>query len=286
MKHKTWVTWALAALAVVAVAFNFVRPHISLPAAPVGAQPEPAEEEPVEEEPVAMPSEEQVAEQKQTMSEHFTWAVVGDSLTEKNYRAATSYYDYVSEAFDCSVLNYGASGAGYKAYGTNVPFYELVEWIDLDGVDVLTVFGSFNDLGKGYALGTAYDTGTDTIGGCMVSTIEYLRMESPSLRIGIATPLRWPTGFAFDENGYALPGGTTREECDAYVALLKQVAARYGLPVLDLYTLCPLDPDDPEMRATYYTEDGVVDEDGVHPNSEGHRLMYRYWRDFLASAMS
>ena len=291
--RKTGITLAVAALAVVALVVSFVRPNLAKvkdlfaaqqqPAAEPSAQEQP-EEEPAEEQ-VVMPSEEQVAEQKQTLSEHFTWAVVGDSLTEKNFRAATSYYDYVSDMCDCSVLNYGYSGTGYMEAGSNVPFHEIVQWLDLEDTDIVTIFGSFNDLGKGYPLGTAYDEGTDTIGGCMASTVEYLRKESPSLRIGIVTPIRWQTGFAYDADGNPNPQGTTREECDAYVQMLKQVAGRYGVLVLDLYSLYPLDPDDPETLSHYYVEDGVADEYGVHPNSEGHQLMYRYWRDFLAGAM-
>lgn len=210
-----------------------------------------------------------------------TWGVLGDSLTEKNFRARTSYYDYVAEDLGCTVVNWGVSGTGYKEAGGAEPFYERVGKMDLTNVDCLTVFGSFNDLGKGYELGTAYDEGTDTIGGCMALTVQRLLEAKPGLSMGIVTPTPWPEGLAYDGRGYIDSHATTREECDAYVQLLKDVAARFDLPVLDLYEISGFNPDDEAQQQQYYTEDGVLDDAYVHPNSEGHRFMYPLWREFV-----
>lgn len=212
------------------------------------------------------------------------WVLLGDSLTEKTYSAKTAYYDYVAQDINCKVANYGKSGTGYKEPCYNEPFYQRVDMMDLSNADCVTVFGSFNDLEKGYTLGAASDTTTATIGGCMNLTIQKLKAKNPSLKIGIVTPTPWRTNYGpsgRDEWPYAI----TREECDEYVALLKAVAKRHGLPVLDLYEDFPVDPNDPEVRRRYYTEDGILDDAGVHPNSEGHKLMYPLWREFVLDLM-
>ena len=216
-----------------------------------------------------------------TEPELFTWAVVGDSLTEKNYAAQVSYYDYVAEDLGCVVVNYGVGNTGYMWPGYAEPFYERVAQMDLSSVDVVTIFGSFNDLGKDYELGSAIDDGTDTVGGCMNLTIERILAANPSVKLGIVTPTRWPEGYAFDVYGDYYGYGTSREECDAYVSLLKDVAARHDLPVLDLYQDFLLDLDDEETPYRYFTEDGIMDESLIHFNSEGHRLMYPLWRGFV-----
>ena len=194
-----------------------------------------------------------------------TWIALGDSITEKNFRAKLSYYDYVIDDLGCEVVNYGKSGTGYKEAGPFEPFYERVPQMDLTAADCLTVFGSFNDLGKGYELGTAGDETADTIGGCMNLTMQRLRDAKPGMSIGVVTPTRWLTGVVYTKDGKIDRSGTTRDECDAYVKLLKDVAACYGFPVLDLYEEYSVDPDNEEHQSLYFTEDGVRDSAFVHP---------------------
>ena len=104
--------------------------------------------------------------------------------------------------------------------------------------------------------------------------------------IGVATPTRWLTGVVYTKDGKIDRSGTTREECDAYVKLLKEVAARYGFPVLDLYEEYSVDPDNEEHQNLYFTEDGVKDSAFVHPNSEGHKLMAPLWEEFVVALMT
>ena len=212
-----------------------------------------------------------------------TWVVLGDSVTEKNFWAATSYYDYVCAELGCEVANFGLSGTGYMAsgaYGTGA-FWERAERLDLAGVGCLTVFGSLNDLGKGFELGAPTDETPYTIGGCMNLTMEALQAKRPDLPIGIVTPLPWRAGYGFLADGSVSPTATTPQECDAYVDLLLEVAGQHGLPVLDLYHSSPLDPNSEQDLALYYTSGYLQDECGAHPNSAGHELMSPLWREFV-----
>ncbi len=220
-----------------------------------------------------------------TECENRTWIVMGDSLTAKTFRADTAYYDFVQKDLRCRVINCGESGIGYKEPDHKKPFYEQVDGIDLSAGDCLTIFGSFNDIGKGFELGTSDDITEETIGGCMNLTVRKILTGNPFLKVGIVTPTPWLTDFSFDPDGSQNFSGTSREECDAYVALLIEVAGKHNLPVLDLYHEFGLNPDDPDTRAKYYVENGKEDV-GVHPNSEGHQMMYPLWKSFVAELLS
>ena len=212
--------------------------------------------------------------------------MLGDSLTDNTFRAKKKYYDYVAQDLGCTVVNHGKVGTGYMTPTNGDAFHDRVDDIDVSDADCLTIFGSFNDLGKGYYLGSAYDETPDTIGGCMNLTIEKLKDKNPALRIGIVTPTPWRTNFSYNEDGSASFVTVSREDCDDYVELLKEVAKRHRLPVLDLYETCGLDPDDEQTRELFYTYNGKMDEGGVHPNSAGHKLMYPQWREFVKTLMA
>ena len=100
------------------------------------------------------------------------WVCVGDSLTAVNTRTTKHYFDYVSDATGITVVNMGNSGSGYRAeQGEGTAFYQRITNVPVDA-DVVTIFGSFND---GLTnLGSADDTGTETVGGCINATIDAL----------------------------------------------------------------------------------------------------------------
>ncbi len=209
------------------------------------------------------------------------WILIGDSLTDKTMAAQISYYDFVQKDFQCEVVNCGRSSTGYMIAPDYETFYQRIDLIDFTDADVVTIFGSFNDLGRGFAFGTAEDEGTDTIGGCMNTTIEKIREKAPDIRIGIATPTPWNLGAGYDSIKDAVVyWGVSQEDCDHYVSLLMEVAARHDVPVLDLYHAGLFDPNSDTDRAQYFNENGIQDP-GIHPNSMGHYLMAPLWKDFL-----
>jgi len=215
-----------------------------------------------------------------------TWIVLGDSLTDDTFRAKEKYYDFVAQDLGCTVINCGETGTGYMTPTDGHAFHDRVDNIDTADADCLTIFGSFNDLGKGYYLGSVYDETTDSIGGCMNLTIEKLLDKNPSLKIGIVTPTPWRTYFSYNEDGTASYETVSRADCDAYVDLLIEVAKKHRLPVLNLYETFGLDPDDEQVRELYFTYNGKTDEGGVHPNSDGHKYMYPQWREFVKTLLA
>ena len=213
------------------------------------------------------------------------WIVVGDSITEKNMAAEISYYDFVQKDFQCEVVNYGRSATGYMVRGSYETFYERIDQIDFTDADVITIFGSFNDLGRGFSFGSAEDEGTDTLGGCMNQTIRNIRARAPEIRIGIATPTPWNLGQGYSSaEDSVMYWGVSKEDCDHYVTLLMEVANKQGVKVLDLYHAGLFDPNSDVDRAAYFNENGRQDP-GVHPSSAGHSLMAPLWKDFLLKLM-
>ena len=196
------------------------------------------------------------------------WVCVGDSLTEKNSRATMNYHDYVAEATGIEVVNMGVSGTGYKrGEDNNNAFYQRVKNIPTDA-DVITIFGSGNDGAYwGRNLGTASDTTTDTIGGCMNITIDNILARMPLAVIGIVSPCPW---------GDYPP--STDNAMKRYSVLLKQICERRGIPFLDLYLNSGLRPWDATFRELAYSRDNGGK---VHPDENGHKLIAPRFKAFL-----
>ena len=75
------------------------------------------------------------------------WAVVGDSLSASTTNTDKFYHDYISEKTGITVENMGNSGSGYKKKDDKeLAFYQRITSVPTDA-DVVTIFGSGNDLG-------------------------------------------------------------------------------------------------------------------------------------------
>ena len=210
------------------------------------------------------------------LKKNITWAVFGDSITEYNFRAKYHYFDYVAKDLSLNIINLGVSGTGYKEKeAKGIAFYQRIEndIKDID-FDIFTIFGSFNDLGKGFTLGNITDTTSDTICGCMNMVIDIFRRVKPLNKIALVTPTIWRDGAYFGKYN------VTRQDLDNYVEALLQIAKKRRIPILDLYHNSGLDPNIDEVLKKFYNEDGIQDK-GVHPNSLGHKFMYPVWREFI-----
>lgn len=200
------------------------------------------------------------------------WACVGDSLTEKNLRTTKNYHDYVAEATGIEVVNMGRSGTGYaRTQDEGYAFYQRISSVPTDA-DVVTIFGSGNDLGAGLALGDPADTGTTTLCGCINTTIDNLIALMPTVSLGIVSPTPWvgsaPSNPAC---GMAL-----------YSKALKTICEYRSIPFLDLYHCSNLRPWTEEGRNACYTKD---DGNGVHPDETGHALIAPRFRAFLETLL-
>jgi lysophospholipase L1-like esterase len=197
------------------------------------------------------------------------WVCMGDSLTEKNLRSTLNYHDYIAEKTGITVVNMGRSGTGYKrTEDEGYAFYQRITNVPTDA-DVVTIFGSGNDLKFADVLGSPTDKGTDTICGCINKTIDNLLAILPTIRLGIISPTPWVYNQPSDN-------GTMCRYADA----LKEICALRGIPFLDLFRCSGLRPNDKTFRELAYSKD---EGNGVHPDETGHSLIAPKIKVFLDS---
>lgn len=197
-------------------------------------------------------------------------AFVGDSIIENNTRTTIHFHDLLAEELGCTVVNMGIGGSGYKRkFDTSQAFYQRILAIPTD-VDATFVFGSFNDIGGGYALGTPADTGETTICGCINTFLDNYYSVLPITPIGIIIPTPWVGNY---------PGVTN---ADNYVNALIEICKKRSVPYLDLYRGSNLRPWDAEFRTLAYSKD---DGNGVHPDETGHKIFYPSTREFVKAVI-
>lgn len=195
------------------------------------------------------------------------WVCVGDSLTEINDRTTKHYFDYVADETGITTVNMGDSGSGYaREQDVGTAFYQRIGDCPTDA-DVVTIFGSFNDLGSGLPLGSADDTGTTTIAGCINTTIDNLQAVIPLVNLGIVAPTPWDTTQP-----------NTSGNAYNYVEMLNTICERRSIPFLDLWRCSNLRPWDSDFRELAYSKD---EGNGVHPDETGHKLIAPRFKAFL-----
>ena len=194
------------------------------------------------------------------------WAAMGDSLTAVNIRTTMHYHDYIADDTGITVVNLGAGGTGYKqSYAGVSGFMDRVDTIPLDA-DVVTIFGSGND--HSYTIGDPSDTGTDTLCGCINTTISRIFDRITTCNLGIVTPTPWQGYNPADDTNWMAQ----------YSAAIVQICKNWGIPCLDLYHCSNLRPWDATFRAAAYSKD---DGGGTHPDETGHKLIAPRFEAFL-----
>ena len=199
------------------------------------------------------------------------WVVFGDSLTEENRRTTKHYFDYVADKTGITTYNMGNSGSGYASeYDLGTAFPQRIGNVPTDA-DVITIFGSFNDLseiGTSVTLGTATDSGTTTIGGLVNLTLDNLFTAFPLANVGIVAPTPWAGANPTDAPNKA----------SSYVQLLKDICEMRGIPFLDLFHCSQLRPWEESYRSLAYSKD---DGGGTHPDETGHAIIAPEFEAFL-----
>ena len=199
------------------------------------------------------------------------WVCVGDSLTAENIRTIKHYFDYVADETGITTVNMGDSGSGYaREQDVGTAFYQRISDCPTDA-DVVTIFGSFNDLGAGLSIGSVDDTGTTTLAGCINTTIDNLQAVIPLVNLGIIAPTPWDTTQP-----------STSGQAFNYVEMLKSICERRSIPFLDLWRCSNLRPWDADFRELAYSKDGGS---GTHPDENGHKLIAPRFKAFLETLL-
>ncbi len=118
--------------------------------------------------------------------------------------------------------------------------------------EVIVVFGGTNDYGHGDApLGKLGDDTIFTFYGAVYQLIKMIRYAFPNAQLIFVTPLHRQFEH---ERGLNLVD---------FVNAIKEVCAKENVPVVDLYYLYEVNPENEDDRIMYAP-------DGLHPNDLGH----------------
>lgn len=297
------------------------------------------------------------------------WLLIGDSITEHNFRAKKNYHDYIKEELGCNTINFAVSGAGYRI--NNIDSLNFTKILDAKmaiypetSPDFVTIMGGINDMMFDISLiGEITDKTNETLLGSVYLLLQRINHYFPNVRVGIMTPIaeiqlpnidssmsvryRFNIGatnpvsqlsvgdayFGEDHNkgkyryevtevhldngvgyfyaeshiqdiGYpvcrALPlnGGTmskldgtgvdniiyesaTSNVLNVFVKKLKEFCEYYNVMFLDQYHCTGLRPWDSAYNEQYFKSSESAEPDGLHPNAEGHKLIYPRIREFL-----
>ena len=216
--------------------------------------------------------------------------VIGDSITEHNFRTMYNYHDYIAKELGITVINCGISGSGYKvhdiddAYDANIPpFYKRIQGYAEAGYnpDVITIFGGINDLMfSGKNMGEITDTTADTWFGAAYMLVENIKQYFPNVPYAIMSPL---PAYAMNTSGvYAdfNPSDKTNKEY-IFVQKMEEFCDYYSIPFLNQYNKTGFRPWEEAFRERFTKYRTTALADGLHPNADGHRLIYPKIREFL-----
>lgn len=197
-------------------------------------------------------------------------ATIGDSLTE-GINPDGGYFDtygkITAERHGMTFLNYGVSGStmqdieGHDGFGNAARYQNMAEHIDY-----MTIWFGWNDHAYG-TVGVNSDTdATASFYGAWHTVIPYLIDKYPLAKIGLIVP--------YGAN-------------DAYRKAVRDIAAFYGLGLLDLYDESGRIPmlwgnnkcnwGIQEKRRATFTYDGC------HLNQDGHKYFNSIYEHFLLS---
>lgn len=199
---------------------------------------------------------------------------LGDSITE-GVGASSPEKGYVSvfkELSGAHVVNYGIGGTRIAKQRKksecavwDQDFIMRVDEMQSDA-DVVVVFGGTNDFGHGDTeIGVFESRGEYTFYGALHTLCTKLLNKYPYAEIVFLTPLH-----RISENSTVNEIGRKTEPLSRYVAVIREVAGFYGLPVLDLFHTSGMQPKSDMIRELYMP-------DGLHPSDAGakriaHRL--------------
>ena len=199
---------------------------------------------------------------------------LGDSITEGVGASCRSnrYTDVLARQFGLlRANNYGVSGSriARQTVMTDEPHDRdfCMRMAEMDeAADAVVVFGGTNDYGHGDApLGVPSDRDPFTFWGACHYLMDGLLTRYAGKPVVILTPLHRDNEFN--------PHGDGRKPLSVaplsvYREILLETARHYALPVLDLYAVSGIQPENARCRE-------LLLPDGLHPSDAGHALLAR-----------
>lgn len=199
---------------------------------------------------------------------------IGDSITEVNFRTNKNYHQFIADRTGLININMGISGTGYQDR-KNVA-YDIAEQPDFIAIMLGT-----NDYGlvsnKIKPLGNATEHKYDTVAGSIYYTFLQLSKNFPTTPIVVMTPLP-----RIESNPFKEQQNKKKYTLGDLVTVIKELANKFSLPVLDLYHDSNLRVWDTNVNNEFFqVEDKELPADGLHPNAKGHEWLSYMIQSFL-----
>lgn len=197
---------------------------------------------------------------------------LGDSVTSggttSNGKQAFSYVDYLKDYLGAEITNKGLSGSVITEGNIENQTQSFVSRSNqIQDQDFVTIFGGINDFWFNSPLGSMRDSSdnVETFYGALKFLVENLSKKNPNAHFLFVTPLKEckeGVPHTYEDNNkfvlYKNRAGFTEED---YVNAIKEVAAYYSVPVLDLFNSSNMNPYI-ESQRQYFADD-------LHPNQLG-----------------
>jgi len=207
---------------------------------------------------------------------------LGDSITEGHGTsdpATKPFHQLIAKKYGMAAArNYGKGGTrlARQSRPSANPRWDLdfsSRFSDMDNdAQLVVLFGGTNDFGHGDApLGSMEDREDNTFYGACHYIMSGLINKYPDAKIVVMTPLH-----RISEDNTVKENGLDGCKLEVYVNIIKEVAAFYSLPVLDLWSVSGLQPKVDAIRKRYVP-------DGLHPNDAGHEKMAEVIGNYLAT---
>lgn len=211
---------------------------------------------------------------------------LGDSITEGVgvTDRANNRYDNVLKK-NCGLAatyNYGIGGTriAHQSKPSAKPRHDLCfcgRAYDLNkDADIIVVYGGINDYIHGDApFGEIGDTTPATFCGGVYFLMDLIKTQHPGKTVVFMTSAR----LCYDGMDGSKPSirpqkAPGAKNLFAYIDAVKQTAAKFDIPVLDLYEKLGINPVNPEEKEKYTV-------DGLHFNDAGHHIIAARLQEFL-----
>ncbi len=239
------------------------------------------------------------------------YCAIGDSITYgfiprnypgypgqlKSYAALTA--EKLSESLECEVefCNFGISDSTIANLEGHDPISIRYSQMP-DDADIITVMGGTNDVRCGVPLGKMSDRSNKTFYGalhslCMGLYKKYIGDAAPETGAKRSIVILTPIKLLDAEKSHLTDSPENNADIlykwDEWIGAIKEVAAFYSFPVVDMYNMSGITPHINRTVKGY--EDGYYGyynpyiTDGTHPTQEGAEMMARLLTAFLKTSL-
>ena len=194
----------------------------------------------------------------------------GDSITW-SYNPI-KWSSLTAQALGSTATINGIAGSTYsKADGRTDSAVERV--VDIKNQDLIVVWFGVNDFHYGRPLGEFNNGDVTTVYGAVDSVLDTLISNNVTAKIMVMTPMK-------NHDYRTSPDSFTKNSAGLYqldyVNAIKQVADKYSIPVLDMYTESGIAAFNKSQSKQYLM-------DGLHPNQAGEYRVAKRVTDFVKS---